>query len=185
MKRIFAAVKIHPSEAFISLLYQFKKVLREEHIKWVEPNNIHITLKFFGEIEESRISEISNQLALVASRHTPFNFSINGTGVFGSSYNPRIIWFGIHQNEALQSLSTDVLDSLATIGWEKDRQNFVPHLTIGRIKSINNKKTLKELVDRYKNVPIQEEGLNEFYLYESILKPQGPIYSVLKTFELK
>jgi 2'-5' RNA ligase len=185
MKRLFAAVKIHPSETFISLLYQFRQALRNENIKWVEPNNIHITLKFFSETEESRIEEIKKQLMMVASRHTPFKFSIKGTGVFGSSYNPRVIWFGINENNALQHLSMDVLNSMATIGWEKDRQNFVPHLTMGRIKFIHNKNKLKELIDRYKDVAIQEEDLNEFYLYESILKPQGPTYNVLKTFELK
>ena len=185
MKRLFAAIKIHPSETFISLLYQFRQALRNENIKWVEPNNIHITLKFFGETEESRIEEISNHLMMVASRHTPFKFSIQGTGVFGSSYNPRVIWFGINENNALQNLSTDVLDSMATIGWEKDRQNFVPHLTMGRIKYMNDKNKLKELSNKHKDIEIQEEILNEFCLYESILKPQGPIYTVLKTFELK
>jgi RNA 2',3'-cyclic 3'-phosphodiesterase len=185
MKRLFAAIKIHPSETFISLLYQFKQALRNENIKWVEPNNIHITLKFFGETEESRIEEISNQLMMVASRHTPFKFSIKGTGVFGSSHNPRVIWFGINENKALQNLSTNVLNSMATIGWEKDRQNFVPHLTMGRIKHVGDKNKLKELVSKNRDIDIQEENLNEFYLFESILKPQGPIYTVLKIFELK
>jgi 2'-5' RNA ligase len=185
MKRIFAAIKIHPSENFIYLMYQLKQALRNENIKWVEPNNIHITLKFFGETEESGIAEINNQLEMVSSRHKSFKFYIKGTGIFGSSYNPRVIWFGINENKELENLSTDVLNSMATIGWQKDRQNFVPHLTMGRIKFISNKNKLKELVDRFKDVAIQEEDLNEFYLYESVLKPQGPIYNVLKTFKLK
>ena len=185
MKRLFAAIKIHPSETFISLLYQFKQVLRNENIKWVEPNNIHITLKFFGETEESRIAEIIERLNMVAAKHKPFKFYIKGAGVFGSSYDPRVIWFGIKENKELQNLSTDVLNSMEKIGWAKDRQNFVPHLTMGRIKHIADKTKLKELVNKYKDVDIQEENLNEFYLYESILKPQGPIYTILDTFTLK
>jgi 2'-5' RNA ligase len=185
MKRIFTAIKIHPTDNFISLMYKLKHALRNENIKWVEPNNIHITLKFFGETEESRIAKINNQLMIVASRHEPFKFSITGTGVFGSSYDPRVIWFGIKENKELLNLSTDVLNSMANIDWEKDHQNFVPHLTIGRIKYINDKNKLKELTGKYKDIEIQEEILNEFCLYESILKPQGPIYTVLKTFKLK
>jgi 2'-5' RNA ligase len=184
MKRIFAAIKIHPSENLISLIYQFKHELRNEHIKWVEPQNIHITLKFFGETEEYKIKEITQQLDLLATRHNGFELYIKGAGVFGSTYNPRVIWFGINENPELQKLSTDVLNSMETIGWEKDRQNFIPHLTAGKIKFVDNKTKLKELVDKYKNLRIQEEKVEAIYLFESILKPQGPIYSVLETFNL-
>jgi len=185
MKRIFAAIKIHPSENLISLIYQFKSTLRNENIKWVEPQNIHITLKFFGETEDYKIPEIVDQLAVVARRHISFKFNINGAGVFGSSYDPRVIWFGISESPELQNLSVDVLNSIEIIGWEKDRQNFVPHLTAGRIKHLSNKLMLKEVVDKNKHLEIQEEKVEAFYLYESILKPLGPIYNILETFNLK
>ncbi len=122
---------------------------------------------------------------MVATKHKPFKFYIKGAGVFGSSYNPKVIWIGIKENKELQKLSMDVLNSMEKIGWARDRQNFVPHLTMGRIKHIADKTKLKELVNKYKDVDIQEENLNEFYLYESILKPQGPIYTILDTFTLK
>lgn len=185
MKRIFVAIKIHPSENLISLIYQFKNALRNESINWVEPQNIHITLKFLGETEDFRISEIVDQLKLVASRHKAFYFNIKGTGVFGSSYNPRVIWFGISESTELKNLSAVVLNSMETIGWEKDRQNFVPHITAGRIKFLSNKLKLKEVVEKNKNLLIHEELVDEFYLYESILKPQGPVYNILETFNLK
>jgi RNA 2',3'-cyclic 3'-phosphodiesterase len=185
MKRIFAAIKILPSENFISVIYQLKNALRTESIKWVEPHNIHITLKFFGETEESRIGEIITQLTQVANAHKPFKFSVRGSGVFGSSYDPRVIWLGIDHSLELQKLSSDVLDSLAAIGWKKDRQNFVPHLTVGRIKHISDKPKLKEVIKKFENFEIQMVATNAFYLYESILKPTGPVYHVLETFGLK
>jgi 2'-5' RNA ligase len=185
MKRIFAAIKVHPSEAFVSLIYKLKHALRNENIKWVETDNIHITLKFFGETEEDKIPEITHQLAQTAKKHNPFNLNIKGTGVFGSVYQPRVIWFGINESKELQKLASDVLNSMATLGWERDRQNFVPHLTTARIKYIDNKAKLKELVEGNKSLEIQEEKVEKFYLYESILRPQGPIYSILETFELK
>jgi RNA 2',3'-cyclic 3'-phosphodiesterase len=185
MKRLFAAIKIHPSVTFISLLYQFKQALRNENIKWVEPQNIHITLKFFGETEDFKIKGIIDQLTDVASRHEPFDFSIKGTGIFGSSYNPRVIWFGISERDELINLSNDVLNSMAKIGWERDRQNFVPHLTAGRIKHISDKVKLNEVIEKYKNIEIQEVKTNAFYLYESILRTQGPIYNILETFNFE
>ena len=185
MKRIFAAIKIHPSENLTSLIYQFKRTLLNEKINWVEPQNIHFTLKFFGETEDSKITQIVEQLALVAKRHMAFRFKIRGAGVFGSSYNPRVVWFGISESAELKNLAGDVLNSMETIGWEKDRQNFVPHLTAGRIKSLSNKLKLKEIVDRNKHLDIQEEVVEAFYLYESILKPQGPVYNILESFKLK
>jgi 2'-5' RNA ligase len=185
MKRIFAAIKVHPSEALVSLIYKLKHALRNENIKWVETDNIHVTLKFFGETEDHKIPEITHQLTQVAIRHSAFKLKIKGTGIFGSAYQPRVIWFGINESKELQKLASDVLNSMDTLGWERDRQNFVPHLTAARIKYIDNKAKLKELVDGNKGLEIQEEKVEEFYLYESILRPQGPIYSILETFKLK
>jgi RNA 2',3'-cyclic 3'-phosphodiesterase len=184
MKRIFAAIKIHPSEKLVSLLFHFQLVLRDESIKWVDHNNIHITLKFFGETEDYRISEIITQLKMVSTKHLPFKIQLKGTGVFGSVYNPRVIWIGINESQELKNLSTDVLNAAAIIGWDRDRQNFVPHITAGRIKSIDNKANLNEIITKNKNHEIHEENVESFYLYESILQPRGPIYNILETFRL-
>ncbi len=184
MKRIFAAIKIQPSENLFALIYQLKHGLRNENIKWVEPHNIHITLKFFGETEESKINIITEQLKIVADRHQQFMLNVCGAGVFGSSYNPKVIWLGIKEEAELLSLCRDVLDSMDKLGWAKDRQNLVLHLTLGRIKHIQDKAKLKTAIEKYKDVDIMEVNTTEFYLYESILKPMGPTYHVLETFKL-
>ncbi|MCD4790473.1 MAG: RNA 2',3'-cyclic phosphodiesterase [Bacteroidales bacterium] len=184
MKRIFAAIKIHPSNQFLKVYYDLKTAMRNDKIKWVDTQNIHVTMKFFGETEEDRIENIITILSEISLRYKPFTLELKDVGIFGSSYKPRVIWFGIEENKIMQSLAMDTLDEMGKIGFEKDRQNFVPHLTIGRIKFVNDKKRFREIIDRYKSIEIQKENVVEFSLIESILRPQGPEYKIIETFKL-
>lgn len=184
MKRIFAAIKIHPSNQFLKVYYDLKTAMRNDKIKWVDTQNIHLTMKFFGETKEDRIENIITVLSEISLQHKPFTLELKNVGIFGSSYKPRVIWFGIEENKIMQSLAMDTLDEMEKIGFEKDRQNFVPHLTIGRIKFVNDKKRFREIIDRYKSVEIQKENIVEFSLIESILRQQGPEYKIIETFKL-
>jgi len=184
MKRLFAAVHVAPFREFRDQFSSLQQGLRFADIKWVNPENIHITLKFFGETAEDRIPDIHCILKQVSSRHRPFGFTIEDTGIFGSSYNPRVVWFGIQGAQALTALAQDVLKEVESIGWERDRQNFVPHITIGRVKDVKDKRLFQDVIDDHKKAFIQEVSVTEFRLYESILQPQGPIYKVLENFEL-
>jgi len=185
MKRLFAAIKIHPSPEFIRLYTELQNSLRIANIKWVDVNNIHITLKFFGETEESKIRGINKALAEVAFQNSSFVINLKNSGIFGSSYNPRVVWFGIEKSPALEKLAEEVLEAMDKTGFERDRQNFVPHLTVGRIKQVKDKRIFQEVIERYRTVEVQEEKVDRFLLFESILKPHGPEYRVLETFLLK
>jgi 2'-5' RNA ligase len=184
MKRLFAAVKIHPSPEFLKMYNTLRANLRFADIKWVKPEIIHVTLKFFGETEERKIPEISKVLKTVAGRHERFTAELVNVGIFGSTYDPRVIWFGMQKAEPLKLLGEDVLRSVEQIGWERDRQNFVPHLTIARIKQVPDKKLFQQFIDENRNAFIQEVSVAEFHLYESILLREGPVYKVLETYEL-
>ncbi|NQT78556.1 MAG: RNA 2',3'-cyclic phosphodiesterase [Bacteroidetes bacterium] len=184
MKRLFAAIKIHPTKVFTAQYLSLKKSLADEKIRWVNPDNIHITLKFFGETAEHHISNIADALRAAADTVPAFTLDLKNTGIFGSSYNPRVIWFGIDAGNELQLLSENVFLELEKIGIEHDRQNFVPHLTIARIKYLKDKKHFQQIIDQHKEGFIQKEEVNEFHLFESILRPQGPLYNVIKSFPL-
>ena len=184
MKRLFVAVKIHPGPEFLKVYDSLRAGLKFCRITWVRPESIHITLKFFGETEERRIPEISRVLNEVAARHVPFTSELANVGIFGSSYSPKVIWFGIEKAEPFKTLGNDVLQSLEAIGWERDRQNFVPHLTIGRIKDVRDKHLFQRVIDEHKKARMQEISVREFHLYESILNREGPIYRELEAFSL-
>ncbi len=182
MKRLFAALKIHPGAEFISAYRELKHELCHEQIKWVEENNIHLTLKFFGETEEHRIPDISSVLRKRASATPSIDLHFNGIGVFGSSYNPKVIWLGIEPYAEISFLMKKIHDDLTLIGFEPDRQNLVPHVTLGRIKFLRDKIIFNRTLDRYKTVSSPPARLDELILFESILRREGPEYIVLDKF---
>ncbi len=182
MKRLFVAVKLHPDENFLRVYYGLKRALHYEKIKWVEPENMHITLKFLGETPDSQIPVINRTLREVAGRHASFSFTLEKTGIFGSRYNPRVIWIGMQDAGEMKNLGEDILNSLHDAGFYRDRQNFVPHLTIGRIKHLENKKLFQKTIDKYKDTFLQQVTVDRFFLYQSILKRTGPVYIPLKEF---
>lgn len=176
MKRLFAAIKIHPSASYISLFNEISSSLHHERIKWVEPENTHLTLKFFGETDENKIPAIQQAIETAVAQSEPFAIKIANTGIFGSRYDPKVIWFGIDKQDELKNLAQNIFTELAKCGWEKDRQNFVPHLTIGRIKELMDKLLFQRIISKYNTVEIQEEKVTEIILYESLLRRDGPLY---------
>lgn len=176
MKRLFAAIKIHPSPRYISLFNELRSALSYERIKWVEPENMHLTLKFFGETDEAKILAICRALETAVVPSKPFTLKVSNTGIFGSRYDPKVLWFGIEKQDELENMARNIFTELAKCGWEADRQNFVPHLTIGRIKELKDKPLFQKIVSKYKTIEIQEENVTEIILYESILRREGPLY---------
>jgi 2'-5' RNA ligase len=185
MKRIFAAVKITPDANFSNIYNQLKAALRHDHINWVPLHNMHLTLKFFGEVHDEQIETIDDALQQVAQRHQPFAMELFGTGIFGSSYDPRVVWFGIRHSEVINALAMDALDSVVPLGFPRDRQNFRPHLTIGRVKDITDKSIFQQAICSHSGRFIQEVKVESFELIESKLQPQGSVYSVLENYRLE
>jgi 2'-5' RNA ligase len=181
MKRLFAAIKIEPGEKYLQLFSELKNQLKHERIKWVEPQFTHLTLKFFGETSDDLIPAIHQCISNTAARHSVFRLHISRTGIFGSRYDPRVIWFGIDYEKSLHMLASDFTTELAEKGWQADRQNFVPHLTLARIKELNDKALFQQIINKYSAEYIQHQQVTGITLYESILKPTGPVY--IKLFE--
>jgi RNA 2',3'-cyclic 3'-phosphodiesterase len=184
MKRLFAAIKINPDKEFLDKIHSLEASLRYEKIKWVEDHNIHITLKFFGETEEKRIPGILSALRITASGTAPFSLYLKQLGIFGSSYDPRVIWIGIEPYKELVTLMKRIQEEIKPLGFEPDRQNLVPHLTLGRIKNLKDKALFQQTIDRYKTLSSGEFNASSFILFESILKKEGPTYKTLETFHL-
>jgi 2'-5' RNA ligase len=185
MKRLFTALKIQPDAEFLAKYRKLRQDLRLEQIKWVEEQNIHITLKFFGETSESDIPGISSVLNHRASQTPVVQLRLSGLGIFGSAYSPKVIWAGIEPYEEISRLMKSVHTDLAAIGFEPDRQNLVPHLTLGRIKFVADKTLFRRAIDLNKTVSSELLTIREIILYESILRREGPLYNSLRTFPLQ
>ncbi|MCX6269188.1 MAG: RNA 2',3'-cyclic phosphodiesterase [Bacteroidetes bacterium] len=182
MKRLFTALKINPDAEFLAKYHELMMELRHEQIKWVEEKNIHITLKFFGETEDRKIPEICSVLEKRATATLSMDFKLAGLGIFGSSYAPRVIWVGIEPYSELSLLMKNIHQDLISVGFDPDRQNLVPHLTLGRIKFLKDKVIFNRTIDRFKSVSSSLIPIREVVLYESILHREGPEYIALGKF---
>lgn len=176
LKRLFIAFHIVPSETWTQELTNIRKHLQFENIGWTNPAQMHCTLKFLGETSAARIHEIGQAMTEAFSESKIFDVQLKSLGVFGSAYKPRVLWVGLEPLEAIKDLFFLLKIQLEKLGFEYDRQNFVPHITLGRIKSVADKESLRKLVDEYKNFCFQESRIGSIVLYESILHPQGPEY---------
>jgi RNA 2',3'-cyclic 3'-phosphodiesterase len=182
MKRLFVAIKISPDKKFLDQLHSLISSLHNERIKWVEEHNIHVTLKFFGETEERLIPGISGALRNVASGVNPFSLCLKNLGIFGSRYDPRVVWTGIEPFGDLATLMKQIRDEMIPLGFVPDRQNLVPHLTLGRIKNILDKPGFQRTIDSFRDISSEMMRVNSFVLFESILRKEGPVYYALETF---
>ena len=182
MKRLFAAVKIIPDKDFLDQLNGLKRELAHERIKWVEDHNIHITLKFFGDTGEKKIPLIRDIFTGISKKQAVFGFYLRSLGIFGSRYDPRVIWTGIEPYDHFVDLMKEIRSELKTIGYEPDRQNLVPHLTLGRIREIKDRKLFQQVIDKFGSISSRELTAGEFILFESILRKEGPVYIALHSF---
>jgi 2'-5' RNA ligase len=182
MKRLFAALKINPDPEFLSAYRSLQSAMKNQQIKWVEERNIHITLKFFGETEERTIPRISSIINKRASQTSPIELKLSKLGIFGSSYSPKVIWAGIEPYEQLATLMKNIQQDLKPAGFEPDRQNLVPHLTLGRVKMIKDKILFERAIGQFKNISSASMTIGDIILYESILHREGPEYVALEKF---
>jgi RNA 2',3'-cyclic 3'-phosphodiesterase len=184
-KRLFIAIKVNPDNGFLEEYRELRSLLRHEAIKWVEERNIHVTLKFLGETEEERIPAIITSIEQVAVLTSSFEFFLRGLGVFGSSYNPKVVWTGIDPYDRLAALMKQVHKALEPAGFPMDRQNLVPHLTLGRVKFLRDKVLFQKALDNFKQISSEPMTTDRIILFESILKKEGPEYQVLQAISFQ
>jgi 2'-5' RNA ligase len=176
MKRIFIAIKVVIGETLSKTVSSLKSGLINESIKWTSLDNIHITLVFIGDTEENMLKVISTTIKESCEGTGKFELTIKGVGVFKNLSDPRVIWTGIEPSDKLAHLNNTIINVLNKSAIEIEQHNFKPHLTLGRIKAVKDKPALKHLIDKFQDVEIQKVPVNEIIIYESILKPTGPLY---------
>lgn len=154
-------------------------------VKWVRPENIHLTLKFLGDVKTKKIGAIKDMLDRQLSRIPSFRMLFNTLGAFPDIERPRVIWIGIEDADGrIRELAQRLETECAQLGFKKEDRPFSPHITIGRTRSPRNIVLLSQAVAQLQ-LPenlIQKE--TEIVLYKSTLTPKGPIYEPLKQIDL-
>ena len=160
---------------------EFKKT--GANIKYVPPQNMHFTLKFFGNIDENMVEEISEAVEKVIRNYSAFDLSIGGCGSFPNQNTIKVLWIGIDRNSQIADLQKDLDSEFKKLGFKKER-NYISHLTIGRPRNGKNKNQLKDTINSLKDLKIGTMRVSKISLKKSTLTPQGPIYEDIKVFNL-
>ena len=160
---------------------EFKKT--NANIKYVPSKNMHFTLKFFGNIDEEMIEDISLSVEKVIMNYSSFDLSIKNCGCFPNKNVIKVLWLGLDEGSPIKSLQKDLDREFKKLGFKKEK-NFISHLTIGRVKSPKNEKEIRKTIEKLENIEIGQMTVSRICLKKSTLTPQGPIYEDIKVFEL-
>jgi len=177
--RIFVAV-FPPLEVREALAAAARELPVVGEVRWIRPENVHLTLKFLGDIPEDDLDRIAQALDSLRPRHGPFEARLSSFGGFPSARRARIVWAGIGEgSEPLRALARDVEASLEPLGFERENRAYVPHLTLGRARG-----RPVALEDVESPSPIPGFGVRDVDLVESVLGGGGAAYTTLATYPL-
>jgi RNA 2',3'-cyclic 3'-phosphodiesterase len=182
--RAFIAIEL-PEEIKTALLNSQKKLRAcGADVKWVEAKNIHLTLKFLGEIDEARRKSIEEILEAAAATQNPYTIQISSAGAYPAMHSPRVIWAGIDRGDReTKDLAKILEEKIEKTGIPKEERPFSSHITIGRTRSGMGRENLIEglegLAKDYKEMPL-EFLAGKITLFKSTLTPSGPVYDAVK-----
>ena len=180
--RAFVAI-FPPPELQAAVTGALETVQRlDDKVRWVRPENIHLTLKFLGNVQEETLGNLGAALEETCAGHKPFDIGLVRLGAFPSARRARILWIGVDAgSDQLRALAADLESALIPLGFEREKRAFTPHLTLGRIRSrpVN-----------FDGLPTTIGGdlrfrVRHIELIESSLSPEGAIYRTIQAFALK
>jgi len=153
--------------------------------KWVEPEGMHLTLKFLGEVPDSQVVDVCNIVRDVAARHRPFDLPVGQVGSFGGR-SARVLWVGAGLDcPELLALQEDLENEFDLAGWPKEGRQFSGHLTLCRIRNVKAGEKLGRAAGEYGDYDLGVVRATEVCVYESQLRPEGPIYTRMGRFALQ
>ncbi len=179
--RTFIAVELPPQakEALAQTQVRWQAVAPAT-VRWADPQGIHLTLKFLGNIAPEQVANVTTAMERVATGVRPFHLALGTTGAFPSLQRPRVLWVGITgQLEVLQPLQQGLEEALATLGFPKEERPFSPHLTVGRVR--DPRKPAPGLPG---TLPPATWVVDQLILFRSTLHPSGAVYTPLGTAKL-
>lgn len=182
-QRIRTFVAVEMSEAVRAAA---AKVIRrlgkcDAGIRWVEPENMHLTLKFLGEVNTLEIPDVCRAVEQAVAEVPGFSLDVAGVGAFPKIERPRTIWLGVTQGaEELAGLQKQIEKSLKKLGYPPDNRRFSPHLTVGRVKKAGPElDELSELVKSLSDRAVGTSAVDEVTVFSSELTREGPVYQAL------
>ncbi|MDK2372745.1 MAG: RNA 2',3'-cyclic phosphodiesterase [Candidatus Korarchaeota archaeon] len=183
--RSFIAIDVEDPEIVSKIVRVQEEILSSSaRLRPVERQNLHLTLKFLGNVEESRIELVASTMREVLESFEPFPMHLKGVGAFPRVSRPNVVWIGVDEGRDIFIEMAKELDrSLAKLGFKRETKGFEPHLTIARVKGYSG--DLPEIIRRISDFDIGFIDVDEVRLKKSTLTSQGPIYETLYSIKLR
>jgi RNA 2',3'-cyclic 3'-phosphodiesterase len=186
--RAFIAIDLPPfiQQKLGEVLDQLKQP-GTEAVRWVPAKNIHLTIKFLGDVSQANLEILTKLLKSEVARFHPFEIRVGGLGAFPSMRRPRVVWIGIEAPPTLQSLQRSVEISTVQLGYAAEERPFSPHLTLGRVAHNATPEEVRQVADMLVSLKVGELGtamVDHVRLFRSDLQPGGAIYTPLFTTAL-
>lgn len=185
MRRLFFATKIELPDQVLTLKRQLHYDMQFHDMVWVQEAVSHLTLRFIGKTPEPKVQPLKEALREVCGQQEKFSLTLNKVGVFGSKYHPTVLWYGFEDFSPFKKLFELLEPKVLDLGFEAYQGNFVPHITLARIKKITDRKHFQDAIDKHPLSTPVEIPIQEVTLYQSFLRPEGPEYKPLATFPLQ
>jgi len=184
--RLFVALEIPAAvgDNLAALIKEFRELssqVADKRPRWVRPENLHVTLKFIGEVAEAKLDGIRAALSTVQT-DAQLELRFHALGFFPNENHPTVLWTGLNASSNLQTLAEDIDRALATQGIAKEKRAFVPHLTLARFDPPGLHENLRVVIQKNSARDFGSFPAREFHLIESRLKPSGAEYTTLHSF---
>ncbi len=187
MIRSFLAIEI-PEDIRKKMYESFARLHRQaSSVKWVEAQNMHLTLHFLGLVSEELLeNEIVPRLKKMAAESKALAYSLRGVGIFPSLQKPRIFWAGIEGDlSELKRLKLKIEKEFESFALPSDKKEFHPHITLGRIKELGDRKIWQKALEEYEKIDFGSFKAKELSLFKSELTSKGPLYTRIRVFALQ
>jgi 2'-5' RNA ligase len=176
--RAFIAINLAPP--VIEEIAKMQTVLQEARgdIRWTRVESLHLTLKFLGDIARNQVEPIVSALREALSGRPSLHLEAQGVGAFPNLRRPRVLWAGV-QGEGIKELSETIETVLMPLDFPPEEREFTPHLTIGRVRSLRGWDRVLAVVKKHEQTYFGKSTVEQVTLYQSDLRPEGAVYSVL------
>lgn len=182
--RAFLASELPPAlqDAIQTATAHLRKTLDHDLIRWIPARNIHLTLKFLGDVSPSSLDLIEQMLTTEAAQLRPFEMRVEGFGSYPTSRRPRVLWVGLNAPAALASLQHAIEAATSRLGYPSEEREFSPHLTIGRVRQNVSAADLQKIRTALEETKVGSLGtvrVEAIHLFKSELHPSGSVYTKL------
>ncbi|MBI3922319.1 MAG: RNA 2',3'-cyclic phosphodiesterase [Armatimonadetes bacterium] len=178
--RLFLAMEL--DESIRTRIHSFQQILMSTgaDVKWVRAQNLHLTLKFLGEVDSDQAATMLETVRQVTRSHRPFEAEILGVGAFPKAKDPRTLWVGIRGgSEQTLHLYHETEAALEPLGLPREKKVFSPHITVGRCRSMRGSQELLALLRQNADQAFGVAPVRAVTLFQSQLTPNGPVYTSL------